>query len=381
MARDFYGFDFDPNDPGEAPYLSPEPDIDLSQYIPEQPASFGFNGSPITEQNQGTGRFDDYIRMQAYPNFSPESAGKQGIELSDKGIVPTFTNMPIQNENVDYADSGQIGVDMRPPTSYEPDEKAIQRTRKILGFVDSAKQYLDSKYPANYSTPQIETEKQSYLKFMMEQYSKDLDKEEKQQQKEELKQIDFENKRLIAEQKSQDALDREKFKTDVKRQNMFNLERKAHQYNVSKLQDISDAAKELLKTPGLSKIAGLSGYAPNFLITDEGRDADAKLKTLQAKISFDTLRDMRDNSKTGGALGQVSDVEIQLLMNSLVPLMRTQSETQFKQSLEKIIKVTDKAQKKLDGAYQELYGDLIENKSSGNQQSTEKPSLESFFRK
>ena len=49
----------------------------------------------------------------------------------------------------------------------------------------------------------------------------------------------------------------------------------------------------------------------------QAKDIKANLKTLFAKISFDRLQRMRSESKTGGALGNVSNHEIGLLQNSL----------------------------------------------------------------
>jgi len=49
----------------------------------------------------------------------------------------------------------------------------------------------------------------------------------------------------------------------------------------------------------------------------QAKDIKANLKTLFSKISFDRLQRMREESKTGGALGNVSNHEIGLLQNSL----------------------------------------------------------------
>ena len=47
---------------------------------------------------------------------------------------------------------------------------------------------------------------------------------------------------------------------------------------------------------------------------------------------------MRDESKTGGALGQVSNIELQLLQNSLTALDPIIGEEAFKNQLEKVEK-------------------------------------------
>ena len=62
----------------------------------------------------------------------------------------------------------------------------------------------------------------------------------------------------------------------------------------------------------------------------------AALETLKSNIAFGALTEMRAASKTGGALGQVSDREGQLLQSSLGALDIGQSPTQFKSQLQKI---------------------------------------------
>ena len=50
------------------------------------------------------------------------------------------------------------------------------------------------------------------------------------------------------------------------------------------------------------------------------REMAGYVKTLQANLAFDRLQDMRDRSKTGGALGQVSNIELKLLESSVAAL-------------------------------------------------------------
>ena len=50
------------------------------------------------------------------------------------------------------------------------------------------------------------------------------------------------------------------------------------------------------------------------------REMAGYVKTLQANLAFDRLQDMRDISKTGGALGQVSNIELGLLQSSVAAL-------------------------------------------------------------
>lgn len=62
-------------------------------------------------------------------------------------------------------------------------------------------------------------------------------------------------------------------------------------------------------------------------------DFKAKVASLESAIAFGELQEMRDASKTGGALGQVAIKELELLTNSLGSLSRAQSPEQFLKSL------------------------------------------------
>jgi len=62
-------------------------------------------------------------------------------------------------------------------------------------------------------------------------------------------------------------------------------------------------------------------------------DVSKLIDPIQASIGFDRLQRMREASPTGGALGQVSERELDLLMATLSSLDQAQSEEQFLESL------------------------------------------------
>ena len=68
----------------------------------------------------------------------------------------------------------------------------------------------------------------------------------------------------------------------------------------------------------------------------DARNFAAELDTLKANIAFNELTAMREASKTGGALGQVSNVELKLLESALGALDAGQSPDQLKGQLQKI---------------------------------------------
>lgn len=74
------------------------------------------------------------------------------------------------------------------------------------------------------------------------------------------------------------------------------------------------------------KTAGVVGTGLASLpIQTEARDVHAELQSLAANLAFEQLQKMRAASKTGGALGAVSDTEIGLLKNAEASIRQDQS--------------------------------------------------------
>jgi hypothetical protein len=66
------------------------------------------------------------------------------------------------------------------------------------------------------------------------------------------------------------------------------------------------------------------------------RNLDATLNTIKANIGFDRLQQMRENSPTGGALGQISDRENKLLQSVFGSLEQAQDEATFLYNLNRL---------------------------------------------
>jgi len=89
--------------------------------------------------------------------------------------------------------------------------------------------------------------------------------------------------------------------------------------STGKIDETIEKIKETmpLVTPGNVGIESyLRGDLPGFL-GGEPRTLKKAVKSLQANFGFDTLNQMRAASKSGGALGQVSERELDLLVNAL----------------------------------------------------------------
>lgn len=82
----------------------------------------------------------------------------------------------------------------------------------------------------------------------------------------------------------------------------------------------------------LSGVTGM-GRVGSMIPGTDWADLAAKLDTLKGRSAFGALQQMRANSPTGGALGQVSERELYLLQNAETQLQNSQSPESLVQSL------------------------------------------------
>ena len=120
-----------------------------------------------------------------------------------------------------------------------------------------------------------------------------------------------------------------------------------------------------------------TGYA-NLLLSGlpqtDARDLERNLETIKANIGFDRLQQMRDNSPTGGALGQVSEFENRLLQAVQGSLDPTQTTTQLKENLSRVRELYKATLDDRRRAFRQDYGDLLPTEDDDSV-STELPTL------
>lgn len=122
----------------------------------------------------------------------------------------------------------------------------------------------------------------------------------------------------------------------------------------SQLDRLEKAASDLSNAPGIGRITGLWGRLP--VSVGDATDAQAQLENLKSQAGFNVLQQMRNMSKTGGALGNVSDKEGERLEANLASLDPKQSKEQFLKSLKSIEDYARDAKQRLHTAYQSTYG-------------------------
>lgn len=87
------------------------------------------------------------------------------------------------------------------------------------------------------------------------------------------------------------------------------------------------------------------------------KDARSLIKTLQSGLAASALQAMRDASKTGGALGNVSDKDLELLQTKIANLDPNQSEEQLKEQLEVIYNELNAALQTRVSTFEQTYKD------------------------
>ena len=111
-------------------------------------------------------------------------------------------------------------------------------------------------------------------------------------------------------------------------------------------------------------IANISGWSTKFgaaLTGWPGSQAQALgtiLNTIKANVGFQALSEMRANSPTGGALGQVSERELAYLQATLGDIAQTQDGAILTQKLKAMQKQIEGMSERLQEAYDMTFAPL-----------------------
>lgn len=144
--------------------------------------------------------------------------------------------------------------------------------------------------------------------------------------------------------------------------------------SIAQLDRLGQDAIKIRDNPSLSRVTGWMGAMPSFP-NSKARDVEADIKTLGSKSAYAVLQNMREMSKTGGAVGQVSNYETQLLQNNIAAMDQLQSTGKFKESMDMFVDYVEGAKKRLRAAYEQDYGRLQQpSQQQGQQPSQTTPS-------
>jgi hypothetical protein len=121
--------------------------------------------------------------------------------------------------------------------------------------------------------------------------------------------------------------------------------------------------KTLRDHPGLNSITGIAaGRLPG--LTSDGRAAQALYDKIIAKGGFQVLQDMREASKTGGALGNVSDKEGAQLKSAFEAIDRKQDAADVRKALDAAISTAEGSKVRVRESYDMTYEYKNQGKST-----------------
>ena len=129
---------------------------------------------------------------------------------------------------------------------------------------------------------------------------------------------------------------------------------------VSEIDSLINDINNLSQHKGLQKITGAKAgtevvRAARAFVDQDAANAQAIMDKIKSKGTLRALTDLRNNSPTGGALGNVSDADVRLLTNSFGTLAQTQDTDTFRQSLNDILAQLAASKDRLKNAYDETY--------------------------
>lgn len=116
---------------------------------------------------------------------------------------------------------------------------------------------------------------------------------------------------------------------------------------------VNDNIDKALKL--ISPLSTGYGSMLSFLPETDARELKNTLDTIKANVGFDKLQQLRDNSPTGGALGQVSEMENRLLQATSGALDPGQSD-QLRENLQTIKDLYNQVLKEKRSAFQTDFG-------------------------
>lgn len=104
---------------------------------------------------------------------------------------------------------------------------------------------------------------------------------------------------------------------------------------LSNASDVFDSVTKAMNSIGPTT-TGILGKIDSQIPGSSRKDLEGYINSLKANLAFSELQKMRDNSPTGGALGQVSEGEERLLSSTVADLDPNQSPKVLRENLQKI---------------------------------------------
>jgi hypothetical protein len=142
------------------------------------------------------------------------------------------------------------------------------------------------------------------------------------------------------------------------------------EFTIEKIRRMRNTVRSLADNPNLSKGFGVLGVGTSFLPNTEAANIAEEIKTLKNQLFDEAIMAMRAASKTGAAVGTVSNLEGQRFENMRKPLNQKQTPQEFLKNLELLDKELEKSESRINNAYKRTYGNAVESLIEVNQRGT-----------
>lgn len=130
---------------------------------------------------------------------------------------------------------------------------------------------------------------------------------------------------------------------------------------VSSLEDsnanVMSAIKKARELSRVGLTTGLGAMVTGRVGGTDTRNLARQLDVIKSNLGFDKLAEMRASSPTGGALGAVTERELELLQSVVASLDQSQSDEQLRENLDRVEKHYSNMLRRVKSAYNEDFGD------------------------
>lgn len=112
------------------------------------------------------------------------------------------------------------------------------------------------------------------------------------------------------------------------------------------LDDVKALRNAIKKQKVVDPITGVTGEVASSVAGSARKSAEGLVRTIQANIGFDRLNQMRAESPTGGALGNITEQELRFLQSVLGSIDLNQKDADIIRNLNRLEKIYDGILKK-----------------------------------
>lgn len=279
---------------------------------------------PIVSAPQGAmGTFGDYKNAEERAR-----ANYQLLPLGYEGVGPNVKTQPLGGTVGDYVSGSRQGQ-MQP----QPTTKPVSSANPNASGLDLSKLAPEQQLALQKQDP--EAFANGVADFVQTQSSPQT-----------AGGLASEADKALAKGRADTQVDREK-----ERPQALN----AAQTTVYNLDRLANEARTILNDPALSRVTGLTGKFPS-MPGSPAANVQARIDNLLSQTGLSTLQNMRDSSKTGGAVGSVTEREWPILQGNIASLKQDQSPDAYKAALQRIIDHSDATKQRILSTYKETYG-------------------------